>query len=81
MGKGKGEDLIGQSQRSHRGVLGAEFKFLRRQCKLSFPFSFPSPTLPEELACRLHAGPRMRLKAKYRHRTLDGSLPAKVKES
>ena len=48
MREGKGEDLIGQilttqHQRSHKGVLGVEFKFMRRQCKLSFPFSIPLP--------------------------------------
>ena len=48
MREGKGGDLIGQilttqHQRSYRGFLEVEFKWMRRQCKLSLPFSLPHP--------------------------------------
>ena len=87
MREGKGEDLIGQilttqHQRSHKGVLGVEFKFMRRQCKLSFPFSLPlpHPHSPGRACSQAICRSKNALRGKYRHRTLDAFLLAKGKE-
>ena len=86
MREGKGEDLIGQilttqHQRSHKGVLGVEFKFMRRQCKLSFPFSLPlpHPHSPGRACSQAICRSKNALRGKYRHRTLDAFLLAKGK--
>ena len=78
MREGKGEDLIGQilttqHQRSHKGVLGVEFKFMRRQCKLSFPFFLPilHPHSPGRACSQAICRSKNALRGKYRHRTLD----------
>ena len=48
-----------------------EFKFMRRQCKLSLPFSLPQPHFPgracSQAICRSKNAPR----GKYKHKTLD----------
>ena len=87
MREGKGEDLIGQilttqRQRSHKGVLGVEFKFMRRQCKLSFPFflPIPHPHSPGRACSQAICRSKNALRGKYRHRTLDAFLLAKGKE-
>ena len=87
MREGKGEDLIGQilttqHQRSHKGVLGVEFKFMRRQCKLSFPFflPLPHPHSPGRACSQAICRSKNALRGKYRHRTLDAFLLAKGKE-
>ena len=87
MREGKGEDLIGQilttqHQRSHKGFLGVEFKFMRRQCKLSFPFSLhlPHPHSPGRACSQAICRSKNALRGKDRHRTLDAFLLAKGKE-
>ena len=87
MREGKGEDLIGQilttqHQRSHKEVLGVEFKFMRRQCKLSFAFflPLPHPHSPGRACSQAICRSKNALRGKYRHRTLDAFLLAKGKE-
>ena len=57
---------------------------MRRQCKLFPPpptFSLPHPCIPRRACPQTKCRSKNALKGNYRHRTLDGFLPAKVKES
>ena len=53
---------------------------MRRQCKLSHPFSLPHPQSFGRACSQAVCRSKDALRAKYRHRTLDAFLLAKGKE-
>ena len=57
-----------------------EFKSMRRQCKLSLPFSLPHPHSFGRACSQAICRSKNALRGKYRHRTLDAFLLAKGKE-
>ena len=81
-GRSDWSDFDNSTPEEPQGVLGVEFKFMRRQCKFSFPFSLPLPhphsfgRACSQAICRS----KNALRGKYRHRTLDAFLLAKGKE-
>ena len=84
MGKGKGEDLIGQiltaqHQRSHRGFWGWNSNLW--DAIASSPFPPPPHSHSAGRACsQAICRSKNALRGKYRHRTLDAFLLAKGKE-
>ena len=78
MREGKGEDLIGKHQRSHRGFWGC--KCMRGQYKLSLPFSLPHPHSFGRACSQAVCRSKNVLRGKYRHRALETFLLAKGKE-